>query len=847
MHTLRLLLPLAGLLASLALAPQAMAGQIVYARDGDVWTMDDDGSNQQLFISKADTPTFVDTGQGTIEQVESLSEPSVDEPSGTILFDGYYDSNPDPYPDFSCGLHCTGLYTWQAGVITRISLDPANFPDIINFESEPEPFGDGTFAFANTICDTSGYGCASVEIETLSQGDTPEGGHPTRTQWNTKCDDTLYVESPSPNPVNPAQIAYTGCDHYDSTAGRTIYEMLVSGRDRAGEIVVSSDDYNQRDPSWRADGQKLVAVEEGTNPGIYEFNPAATNSKRLVVAAPTNYVLESPRYTGDGRIVFQGKTGASYDSNIYAVSAACNACAFPGGVTQLTFDNDSRTPDWTGLAGFDVAGQAAVAAGVLGLDARDGEANQIVVGPPVAGRATNSVQISDARGIEPGAGCTEVSATAVSCADVDSVAIDGKDGNDSIAVQGATPATLTGGSGNDTLSPGTAADTVDGGPGTDTISYASRTAAVAVKLDGGRNDGADPNASGGSTAAEEGDRDIGIEHAIGGTAGDRFVGSSAVNVLTGGGGDDLLDGGLGGDTLDGGTGTDTITYASRTAGIAVKLDQARNDGADPDASGVSSATEEGDRDIGIEHAIGGTAGDRFVGSSAVNVLTGGGGDDLLDGGLGGDTLDGGTGTDTITYASRTAGVAVKLDQARNDGADPDASGVSSATEEGDRDIGIEHAIGGTAGDRFVGSSAVNVLTGGGGDDLLDGGLGGDTLDGGTGTDTITYASRTAGIAVKLDQARNDGADPDASGVSTTTEEGDRDIAIENATGGSAADRLFAIAANATVNRLTGGSGNDWLYLREGTGTVDVAICGIGTDRYRVDPSDTRSSCETALP
>ena len=563
-HPLRFLLPLAVLVASLAVAPQAIAGQIVYARDGDVWTMDDDGSDQQLSSRR---PTRRRSSSAQIKQVESLGEPTVDEASGTVIFDGYTDSNPD---DSWCGLRCDGLYTWQAGDITRLSLDPMQFDDYFHFESQPEPFGNGSFVFSNTACLTSGWTTCSVKIETQSLDDTPENGLESRTNWGTKCDDELYVEAPSPNPVDPTRIAYTGCETYN--AGY-VYEMLVSGRDRAGEIVVSSDDYNQRDPSWRADGQKLVAVEEGANPGIYEFNPAATNSKRLVVAAPANYVLLSPRYTGDGRIVFQGKTGANYDSNIYAVSAACNACAFPGGVTQLTFDNDSSTPDWTGLAGFEVPGQAAVAGGVLGLDARDGEANQIVVGPPVAGRANNTVQISDARGIDPGAGCTEVSATAVSCADrLRRDRRQGRQRHDHRPGRDAGDADRRPRQRH--AEPGHRRRRRDGGTGTDTISYAGRAAdqRVAVKLDGARNDGADPNGSGSSGADEEGDRDISIENATGGAGPDRLLGSSAVNVLTGGSGNDLLDGAGGGDTLDGAVGTDTITYATRTTPIAARLD-----------------------------------------------------------------------------------------------------------------------------------------------------------------------------------------------------------------------------------------------------------------------------------
>ena len=282
-----------------------------------------------------------------------------------------------------------------------------------------------------------------------------------------------------------------------------VYEMLVSGPDGDGERVVSSDDYTQEDPAWRADGQKLVAIEEGTNPGIYEYNPGATNDKRRIVASPQNYVLDSPRYTDDGRIIFEGSTdtdgnGYTDATNIYSVAATCTACAFPGGVTQLTTDGDSGTPAWTGLDGFEAPGQAAVVDGALQLEARDGEANDIDVLPAPAGiaaTAAGTVRLRDARGVDPGAGCAAIDATTVECADVETLTLATGDGSDVVDITAPVPADIDGGEGSDMLSGGPEPDTLDGGPGTDTLSYATRRAAVAVRLDGRANDGADPTAT----------------------------------------------------------------------------------------------------------------------------------------------------------------------------------------------------------------------------------------------------------------------------------------------------------------------------------------------------------------
>ena len=424
----------------------------------------------------------------------------------------------------------------------------------------------------------------------------------------------------------------------------------------------------------------------------------------------------------------------------------------------------------------------------------------------------------------------------------------GGGGNDRL---GAGPGAnvLKGGDGVDVLDGGLGPDTLDGGPGTDTLSYAARTTPVAIRLDGKANDGADPNRNSSSTATEEGDRDIAIENAVGGSGPDWLIAAgSAANQLQGAGGDDTLDGGLGTDVIDGGQGVDTITYAARTTPVAIRLDGTANDGADPNLDGTSTAAEEGDRDIAIENAEGGKGNDQLSATgTTANVLKGGNGDDVLDGGLGADTHHGGAGVDTVSYASRSTPVAVRLDDKANDGADPNQNGASPSTEEGDRDIAVENAIGGSGNDQLrAARSLPNSLQGRGGDDLLDGGLGADVLDGGGGFDTVTYDQRTTPVAVTLDGQANDGADPNRNGLSTAAEEGDRDIAVENATGGKGSDILRAIKAS-LVNVLTGGAGDDRLYTRDGSADVDKLVCGTGADSYQSDASDTRSACETAIP
>ena len=422
----------------------------------------------------------------------------------------------------------------------------------------------------------------------------------------------------------------------------------------------------------------------------------------------------------------------------------------------------------------------------------------------------------------------------------------GGSGND--ALTGSTGVNrLEGGGGNDaldgreqddTLDGGAGADTHNGGAGTDTVTYASRTDRVVVHLDGLRNDGADPSGNGFSGPAEENDRDIAVEDAIAGSGNDRMTGNAQANRLAGGGGDDILDPRLGTDVLEGGGGVDTMTYAKYIGSqpVVLRLDGLANDG----------TAGENDRDDSIENAIAGGGNDTVVGDGGDNRLVGSGGDDLLEGGLGSDTLDGRAGTDTITYAGRTENLAILLDNARNDGSDPNGNGGSSVTEEGDEDQSIENAVAGAGNDRVTGSARSNTIRGGDGNDVMDGGPGGDTIDGQNGTDTMFFGFRAAGdpVAVLLDGARNDGSDPNGNGVSAVGEENDRDIAIENATGGSGNDRL---TGNTALNVLQGRAGDDILRGRDFTALADQLDCSTGNDSTTSDPSDHRIGCEIALP
>jgi Ca2+-binding RTX toxin-like protein len=441
--------------------------------------------------------------------------------------------------------------------------------------------------------------------------------------------------------------------------------------------------------------------------------------------------------------------------------------------------------------------------------------------------------------------------------------LSGGDGSDS----------LTGGPGQDTLRGGSGADDMSGGGATDSADYSASTVPLSVTADDGANDG----------AAGEGDNvhsDIEILH--GGQANDTLVpktddsvpgevwGGPGNDTLFGGGqasndrlegedGNDTLDGRWGADIMNGGAGIDTVDYRGHEAdpgdGNLVGVNSIP-DGIDNDGSGYIDANFGGPGpshdNVGsdIENIIGSEGPDNIFGTAASNRLEGrGGADDLhgdagndnIDGGTGPDTIDGGADVDTATYASRTASVRVTIGGGADDG--------DVAASEGDNVTStIENAQGGAGADTIRGTAAANLLNGGPGNDTLNGRLGPDILNGQDGIDTMTYADRTAAVAVSLDGTANDGADPDGNGKSTSAEEGDRDRNVENAEGGTGDDILRAPVANAVANLLRGLAGDDRLNAREGTATHDTLDCGVGAgDRFAKDPSDTQAGCEIVIP
>jgi Ca2+-binding RTX toxin-like protein len=457
-------------------------------------------------------------------------------------------------------------------------------------------------------------------------------------------------------------------------------------------------------------------------------------------------------------------------------------------------------------------------------------------------------------------------------------------GGDETPVFGLADDVLHGGPGDDMLDGGGGHDNLYGDAGTDLADYSNRGAPITASLDAVDNDG------------EAGEADFirtDVEGIQGGIGKDTLYGNDSANVLKGGGGedylsagggDDYLDGeagsdllraGFGADTIYGGTDSqvccnfDTATWSDRWNPVNVSLDGIRNDGEAGEGDYVGSD---------VESLVGGSAKDTLTGNNHGNHLFGGAGNDtlngkgggsadghpeilvadeldggpdqdILDGGPAGkipDAVDGGSGIDMVSYASRTDGILIWLD-------DPAQQGEDQITN-------VENAQGGSGNDTVVGNAGQNWIYSGGGNDkawgeggpdvlhggddndqlwggenhdvvagdqgadTLVGGPGDDFLSGHEGLDTVSYADYNVPVSVSLDDAYNDGA----------AGEGDKVLSdVETIIGGSAADTL---TGDANPNTLIGGDGADTLV---GLGGVDQLQGGPKADvLHGGDGSDT---------
>ena len=224
--------------------------------------------------------------------------------------------------------------------------------------------------------------------------------------------------------------------------------------------------------------------------------------------------------------------------------------------------------------------------------------------------------------------------------------ITGSSGNDTLNGGGGDAATdrLEGGPGNDTL---------DGGPGIDRALYTNAAGPVTVTIDGTANDADGDGGTDNVTATIESiTGSSGNDTLTGSCDPSTLAGQGGNDTLNGDpagcgvGGGDFMGGGSGNDAINGLDGSDSVTYATNTSGqpISVTLDGAGNDN-----DGVGGTDNIGSD---IEYVYAGAGADTIDATAATAgvSLWGRAGDDILTGSAFNDYLRGEAGADTLDCA-----------------------------------------------------------------------------------------------------------------------------------------------------------------------------------------------------
>lgn len=210
--------------------------------------------------------------------------------------------------------------------------------------------------------------------------------------------------------------------------------------------------------------------------------------------------------------------------------------------------------------------------------------------------------------IDPGAGCTVVSANEITCAEglpwvrlrdgndtsmivTGHAGVLGGEGDDELSICAACSGSLYGNDGNDHLVGGDLVGILDGGAGNDTIE--------------------------------------------GGAGNEQLVGQTGNDLITGGGGADTIAPGLGTDGVDGGADRDTLNYSSARGPMLVDL-----------KSGVALG-QGPDQFDNVENVTGSRFGDDLRGNGLVNRILGGNGADVIRGRGERDFLYAGGGSDIV--------------------------------------------------------------------------------------------------------------------------------------------------------------------------------------------------------
>ena len=372
------LLVLGLVVLGLALAPATASAELVFDRGSDIYAAADDGSGVHLLVAA-----------GWLGMDQGLASPAVAPSGDELLFWGETFQNASPDHGYTpYGANADGVYALAGGQLERLSAAPTAVrnPDgtqtYSSGDEAPEPAPGGGYVYEHTACSvyyntglqTWGDDCGtSLESAPLSQGSAGAS------QFASDCDVTgSSVQDPVADPAAGAlRVAYGGCA-YSADPGNPLVdpqaELVVSGPGQQGQVrvalgadtcCVAHPSAGFSDPSWSADGQRLVAYNAGGEHdtwngsgfdttsipgGVYVYSDLShTTAGTLALQAPSDdqggYLrFSSPRFMGSDKIVFVAQ------GSVWSFPADCVKCSFPTDATKLYDGGSDPATQATGVA-----------------------------------------------------------------------------------------------------------------------------------------------------------------------------------------------------------------------------------------------------------------------------------------------------------------------------------------------------------------------------------------------------------------------------------------------------------------------------------------------------------------
>ncbi len=327
---------LVAMIASAAFASSAMAGQIVYLHGGDLWAMNDNGTDQRVLVTAHQVGGTLGVGSfaGAGYNYSGLSV----EPGGTaIVFDaqvgvpgctGDCSSEPDP-----------GLYTLINGVAKRLSAPLKTCGNAAvqcaSAETDPAATRSGRVVYEALSAVVCGQGCATTSSKFYSRAINGSGGPtawplpPSGAGSQPLGEGGIYDGALASDPADPTKIAYSGgflVFPFGQACGNDgesdCYPFDVE--DSNGTYNQPSIDDTQGYPAlaFSENGSLIADIETGNNPGVwvYPSSQSYADKARLTWAVESGtgtQAISGLTFVGNDELVF------TVDHNLYRIPASC--------------------------------------------------------------------------------------------------------------------------------------------------------------------------------------------------------------------------------------------------------------------------------------------------------------------------------------------------------------------------------------------------------------------------------------------------------------------------------------------------------------------------------------------